>query len=59
MPDTITKLTYQTFQQSKIFFAVAHQQISTYLRNFIYPNLLLNTQPFSPEIIQKMYQRID
>ncbi|MGK7922335.1 MAG: class I SAM-dependent methyltransferase [Trichodesmium sp.] len=59
MADTITKLTYQTFQQSKTVFAVAHKQISTYLRNFIYPNLLLNTQPLSPEILQKMYQRID
>ncbi|MGD1704392.1 ubiquinone biosynthesis protein UbiE [Dapis sp. BLCC M229] len=59
MSDTITKLTYQTFQQSKIFFALAHKRISTQLRQFIYPNLKLNTKPLSAEIIQKMQQRID
>ena len=59
MPDTITKFTYKTFQQSKIYFALAHKRISTQLRNFVYPNLKLNTQPLSTEIIQKMQQRID
>ncbi|WP_293141374.1 class I SAM-dependent methyltransferase [Okeania sp. SIO3I5] len=59
MPDTITKLTYQTFQQSKIYFALAHKKISTQLRKFIYPNLKLNTKPLSAEILQKMQQRID
>ncbi len=59
MPDTITKLTYQTFQQSKIYFALAHKIISTQLRNFLNPNLKLNTKPLSPEILQKMHQRID
>ncbi|MGD1808483.1 ubiquinone biosynthesis protein UbiE [Dapis sp. BLCC M126] len=59
MPDTITKLTYQTFQQSKIYFALAHKRISTQLRNFIHPNLKLNTKSLSAEILQKMQQRID
>ncbi len=59
MSNTITKFTYQTFQQSKIYFALAHKKISTQLINFIYPNLRLNTKPLSPEIIQKMQQRID
>ncbi|MDJ0518659.1 MAG: class I SAM-dependent methyltransferase [Trichodesmium sp. MO_231.B1] len=59
MPNTITKFTHQTFQQSKIYFALAHKEISTKLRKFIYPNLKLNTKPLSAEIIQKMQQRID
>lgn len=59
MSDTITKFTYQTFQQSKIYFALAHKRISTQLRNFIYPNLQLNTKPLSSEILQKMQQRIE
>ncbi len=59
MPDTITKLTYQTFQQSKTVFALAHKEISTQLRKFIYPNLSFKTQALSPEILQKMQKRID
>ncbi|NEP90215.1 MAG: methyltransferase domain-containing protein [Okeania sp. SIO2C2] len=59
MSNTITKLTHQTFQQGKIYFALAHKQISTKLRNFVYPTLEFKTQPLSPAIIQKMQKRID
>ena len=57
MSDTITKFTYQTFQKSKAGFALAHKQISTYLENFIYPNLGLKTKPLSAKVIQKIQQR--
>ncbi|MEB3341972.1 class I SAM-dependent methyltransferase [Okeania sp.] len=56
---SITKLTYQTLQQSKIYFALAHKRISTELRNFINPNLKLNTKSLSVEVLQKMQQSID
>ena len=59
MSDTITKFTYQTFQKSKAGFALAHKQISTYLENFIYPNLGLKTKPLSGKVIQKIQQRMD
>ncbi|MGB3512121.1 MAG: class I SAM-dependent methyltransferase [Microcoleaceae cyanobacterium] len=59
MSDTITKFTYQTFQQSKIYFALAHKQISTRLKNFIFPNLEFKTKPLSAEILQKIQQGID
>ncbi len=54
MPDTLTKLTYQTFQQSKNYFGFAHKMLSTRLMNMISPTerqakpiptqLLLNIQ---------------
>ncbi|MCL2926106.1 MAG: hypothetical protein MGF17_16245 [Trichodesmium sp. MAG_R04] len=59
MSDTITKFTYQTFQKSKAGFALAHKQISTYLENFICPNLGLKTKPLSAKVIQKILPWLD
>ncbi len=38
MSDTLTKLTYQTFQQSKSYFGLAHKIISTRLMDLISPS---------------------
>lgn len=38
MSDTLTKLTYQSFQQGKNYFGLAHKIISTRLMNLISPN---------------------
>ena len=59
MSDTITKFTYQTFQKSKAGLALAHKKISTYLQDFIAPNLRLKTKPLSAKVIQKIQQRMD
>ena len=37
MPDTLTKLTYQTFQQGKSIFGLAHKTLSTQLMKALSP----------------------
>lgn len=59
MSDTFTKLAYQTFQQGKAVFALAHKNVSSQLLNLIYPPVTqLRTQSLSPEILQKLRQRL-
>lgn len=60
MSDTLTKLTYQAFQQGKCFFGLAHKTISTELRNLINPPFNeLRPQPLSRELLQGFKQRLD
>jgi ubiquinone/menaquinone biosynthesis C-methylase UbiE len=58
MPDTITKLTYQTFQQGKNYFGLAHKILSTRLMNMISP-VEQKTTPIPSEVIQKIQQRLN
>lgn len=58
MPDTLTKLTYQTFQQSKNYFGLAHKILSTRLMSLISPSGR-ETKPIPSEVIQKIQQRYD
>ena len=60
MSDTLTKLTYQAFQQGKSFFGLAHKSISTQLLNLIHPPInQLSTKPIEPEILLKIQQRLN
>ncbi|MEQ8958526.1 MAG: class I SAM-dependent methyltransferase [Coleofasciculus sp. C2-GNP5-27] len=60
MADLITKLAYQTFQQGKAAFALAHKNLSAQLLNVFHPPLNeLKTQPLSPEILQEFRQRFE
>ncbi|BAU06395.1 SAM-dependent methyltransferase [Fischerella major NIES-592] len=58
MSDTLTKLTYQTFQQGKNYFGLAHKTLSTRLLNFISP-VEQQTKPIPTEILPKLQQRLD
>ncbi|NEP44067.1 MAG: class I SAM-dependent methyltransferase, partial [Okeania sp. SIO2H7] len=60
MPDTLTKLTYQTFQQGKSAFALGHKTISTRLQNLIIPTPKQEEKNdnLTPEIIAKIQQRM-
>ena len=58
MSDTLTKLTYQTFQQSKNLFGLAHKQLSTQLMRQFSP-MQLKTQPIPPELLLKVQQRLN
>jgi ubiquinone/menaquinone biosynthesis C-methylase UbiE len=58
MPDTLTKLTYQTFQQGKNYFGLAHKILSTRLMNMISP-VEQKTTPIPSEVIQKIQQRLN
>lgn len=60
MSDTLTKLTYQAFQQGKSIFGLAHKNLGTQLRNLINPPLSeLKTQPLSPELLLKFRQMLN
>lgn len=58
MAETLTKLAYQTFQQSKTYFGLAHKTLSTQLLNFFVPNAKRQTESLSPEILQLLQQRL-
>ncbi len=58
MPDTLTKLTYQTFQQGKNYFGLAHKILSAQVMNLVSPSGR-NTKPIPTEVLQKIQQRLD
>jgi ubiquinone/menaquinone biosynthesis C-methylase UbiE len=58
MSDTLTKLTYQTFQQGKNYFGLAHKILSTRLMNIISPSQQ-QTKPIPTEILLKVQQRLN
>ena len=59
MSDTLTKLTYQTFQQSKNYFGLAHKVISTQLLNLISPAVEVKRRPLAPELLLKINSRLN
>lgn len=58
MPDTLTKLTYQTFQQGKNYFGLAHKILSTRLMNLVSPTEI-QSRPISPDVLLKIQQRLN
>ncbi|MBD2242322.1 class I SAM-dependent methyltransferase [Nostoc sp. FACHB-888] len=59
MPESLTKLTYQTFQQSKNYFGLAHKILSSRLRNLVYPTLEQKSKPIPNELLLKLQQRLN
>ena len=59
MPDSLTKLTYQTFQQGKNYFGLAHKILSSRLRNMVYPTLEQKTKPIPNELLLKLQQKLN
>ncbi|MCA1990966.1 MAG: SAM-dependent methyltransferase, partial [Coleofasciculus sp. S288] len=60
MSDTFTKLAYQTFQQGKSIFALAHKNVSSQLLNLVYPPVTqLKTKPLPPAVLLKVQQRLE
>lgn len=58
MADTLTKFTYQTFQQSKSVFGLAHKTLSTELMKFLSP-MEKKVTPIPPELLLKLRERIE
>jgi ubiquinone/menaquinone biosynthesis C-methylase UbiE len=58
IPDSITKLAYQGFQESKKIFGFLHKQLSDRLTNAFVPEQQTKTQPLSPQILGKLQQRV-
>lgn len=59
MPETLTKLAYQSFQQGKSYFGLAHKALSTQLLNLIAPPKETKAQPIPPDLLMKIQQRLD
>ena len=59
MPDTLTKLTYQSFQQGKNYFGLAHKLISTQLLTLLSPPVERKTKPIPPDLLLKINQRLN
>jgi ubiquinone/menaquinone biosynthesis C-methylase UbiE len=59
MPESLTKLTYQTFQQGKNYFGLAHKILSSRLMNLVYPTLEQKAKPIPDELLAKLQQRLN
>ncbi|WP_416676171.1 class I SAM-dependent methyltransferase [Egbenema bharatensis] len=59
MAETLTKLAYQTFQQGKSYFGLAHKTLSTQLMNFLAPDAKQGTEPLSPALLGLIQQRLN
>jgi ubiquinone/menaquinone biosynthesis C-methylase UbiE len=59
MPEPLTKLAYQTFQQSKSYFGLAHKALSNQLLNAIAPPKQRSGKPVPPELLLQMQQRLN
>ncbi|MGF1536206.1 MAG: class I SAM-dependent methyltransferase [Elainellaceae cyanobacterium] len=55
----LTKLAYQTFQQGKSYFGLAHKALSTQLMNVVAPPSETSNQPFDPQLLLRINQRMN
>jgi ubiquinone/menaquinone biosynthesis C-methylase UbiE len=58
VPDSLTKLAYQGFQESKKVFGFLHKQVSDRLTTTVVPEQQGKSQPLSPEILDKLQVRL-
>lgn len=60
MESTLTKFTYQAFQQGKSYFGLAHKTLSSQIRNAIAPSPVANTtKPIPPEVLLLFRDRLN
>ena len=59
MVETLTKLAYQSLQQGKIYFGLAHKTLSTQLMNLLAPNAKQPTEPLPPEALRVIQDRLN
>lgn len=57
MSDTLTKLTYQTFQQGKSYFGLTHKILSIRLKELLFPKKEATSQGIPREAILTLQQR--
>ncbi|MBD3883368.1 class I SAM-dependent methyltransferase [Phormidium tenue FACHB-886] len=58
MAEPLTKLAYQTFQQGKSYFGLAHKTISTQLLNWVAPDAKQEVEPITAEMLMLLQQRM-
>jgi ubiquinone/menaquinone biosynthesis C-methylase UbiE len=59
MPDTLTKLAYQTFQQGKSFFGLTHKTVSSQLLQMVSPPKAIKSEPLDPNLLKLIYGRME
>ncbi|MDJ0734749.1 MAG: methyltransferase domain-containing protein [Nostocaceae cyanobacterium] len=59
MSDIFTNLTYQALNQGKSYFAFAHKQLSSQLKNLVYPPAEQKIKPVPPELLLKVQTRLN
>jgi ubiquinone/menaquinone biosynthesis C-methylase UbiE len=58
IPDFLTKLAYQSLQDSKKIFSLVHKQISDRLNNTFIPQHKSNTKPLSTDTLKQLQQKV-
>ena len=58
IPESLTKLAYQGFQEGKKVFGFVHKSVSDRLTNTVIPERASKIQPLSPEILEKLQVKI-
>jgi ubiquinone/menaquinone biosynthesis C-methylase UbiE len=59
MSDTLTKLTYQTFQNGKNYFGLAHKYLSSQVMGLVSPQLKPKSSPLTPALLLKLQTRLN
>ena len=59
MSDTVTKLTYQTFQNGKNYFGLAHKYLSSQVMGLISPQLKPKPAPLTPALLLQLQARLN
>lgn len=59
MPDTFTKLAYQTFQQGKSYFSLTHSSLSGQLRQLLNPPREIKTRKLDAELLEMISNRMN
>jgi ubiquinone/menaquinone biosynthesis C-methylase UbiE len=59
MESTLTKLAYQTFQQSKSYFGLAHKTLSARLQEAIAPRTDIDIKPVPPNVLMIFRERLN
>jgi ubiquinone/menaquinone biosynthesis C-methylase UbiE len=59
MSDTLTQLAYQTVQQGKSYFGLAHKTLSTQLMNWVLSPPETKSKPLSPALLMQVQQRLN
>ena len=57
MPDTLTKMAYQAFQDGKNYFGLGHKAIATQLREWLRPSIKFELKSISPEFLEEITRR--
>jgi len=57
MPDTLTKIAYQAFQEGKNYFGLGHKAIATQLQQLFKPNLQTDLKAVTPSLLGELARR--